>query len=198
MLLACFLKSIQVDTFPSKVGWWKAAGTWILAVQMANAADKIKLGIFSLATEAGWGASFELKDDGTAVVMPPYDGEREDGSMDPKPKMEHLKASWKEVKGGIEIAYLHRRDRFRLERECKDWEEYRCFRYEKSVEGSDDKSLLKFDRPYVNWTWKNPGKPKVVQAPDATRCKSDCKKMSSDGILKKGITVDQCVQATCK
>jgi hypothetical protein len=116
----------------------------------------IRAGTFSLATEAGWGAAFELKKDGTAIVIPAFDGEREDGSRNPNPVMRRIPARWKPTQDGIEITYGRQRDDFILEKSCQNWVEYPCFRFKTSKTGANDKSLLKYEFPFINWDWKGP------------------------------------------
>ena len=55
-----------------------------LLVPLAYGEDRIELGTFSLATEAGWGAGFELKKDGSATVIPSFDSEGDDETEEEK------------------------------------------------------------------------------------------------------------------
>jgi hypothetical protein len=160
--------------------------------------ENLKMGTFSLVTEAGWGAAFELRSNGVADIIPSFDSEKEDGSTNPKPEVTHIKGTWKKTKDGIEISYLDQKDLFRFENECHSWEDHPCFRYEKSAKGSATKSLLKYDYPYINWDWKNLKKEKSSSKADLAGCKVVCEKMKRDGTLKKDMTIDDCAKVMCK
>lgn len=158
---------------------------------------QIQTGTFSLVTEAGWGAGFELKKDGTAVVIPSFDSEGDDEKEEAtgvRPELKKIPAQWKRTKDGIEISYLKQRDQFKLDNHCKNWKEYPCFRFQKSLAGNE--SLLNFKQPYINWEWKHSSH--SSEKPDQKQCLAECKKMKKDKTLKAGTSIDECVKTICK
>jgi hypothetical protein len=110
----------------------------------------IKLGTFNATTEADWTVNFELKPKG--VVLINTHGS-EIGTASGKPRT--LKGKWKQTGNAIEIKYGKFHDRLALQRRCSDWKKYPCFKYEKTLTGSREKSPLNVNYPYINWAWKN-------------------------------------------
>ena len=117
------------------------------------AAEPMSRGTFSAATEADWGAAFELKDSGVVVVTPHFEDD-----PDAKPRKvrraKTITGTWREADGGIELMFGKFKDRFVLQNPCRDWKDYPCFRYQKSLVSTKQKSPLNLNYAYINWDWK--------------------------------------------
>ena len=169
--------------------------SFVFFFQTAQADTTIKLGEYGLATEAGWGAGFELKEDGTAIVTPQFDSEGDDETEETtgvRPKLRKILAKWKKSNGGIEIDYLEYQDQFQFEAKCKKWPDHPCFNYVKSLANPKIGSLLKFKQSFVNWGELS------VKKWDTKKCKIECEKMERAGTIKKGLTVNKCIESLCK
>jgi hypothetical protein len=118
-------------------------------------AAPIKPGTYSLATEAGWTAWFELNANSTARISPAYSTEDFDPEVAKIPKPTPLKGTWKKTAKGIEIKYGKVTDTFDFESTCKDWEEHPCFKFVSSKTSGDEKTVLEYRHPYVNWNVKS-------------------------------------------
>lgn len=116
---------------------------------------EIKVGTFSLATEADWGQAFELKNDGSAIITLNHDTEEFGKKNKNAEKKAVITGKWKETSEGIEISYENLRDRFRFEKKCKGWSEYPCFRRLKDSVDANDEKHLSTNYPFINWDWKN-------------------------------------------
>lgn len=153
-------------------------------------AEKVKLGTYSMATESDWGAAFTLKAKGVAVVTPWFwSGE---GIVKPEQKKDVV-GSWKETEDGVELAFSNFKDRFKFEKECEDWRDYPCLRYQKSLASTKEKSPLNEQYPFINWSLKNSGPHTVTK-----KCLDQCSAMAKNGELKKSMTVDSCAKELCK
>jgi hypothetical protein len=160
---------------------------------------EIQLGTFSLATEAGWAAGFELKEDHTVVITPAFGNEEEDydSSGNSLTKKPDVVGKWKKTQDGIEVIYGGITDRFKLESRCKEYEIHPCFRFASSRSAKREKSLLDYRQPYVNRDWKiDP--PKELPKPEFEKCKKECEQMATKKELKSGVDAKACIAATCK
>jgi hypothetical protein len=112
------------------------------------------LGVYSLATEAGWGLSFELRAAGEAEIIPEHEteGDEETGATAEIPKA--IKGTWKSTASGIEISYGKSKgefkDAFKFEKNCKEWNQKSCFRFEKSLKNPLNKSPLHYGQAYLH------------------------------------------------
>lgn len=160
----------------------------LFAHSYGSAAEKIKLGTYSLATESDWGASFELKDKGKLSVIPWFSS-GEGGKPEQK---KAISGAWKEVGGRVELTFSNFKDQLKLDTNCGVFKEYYCFRYEKSLSESKEKSPLNEDYPFINWEWKNKS-PRTV----TPKCIEQCKEMEKSGELKKGTSIEACAKELC-
>ena len=124
----------------------------VLAPSLLTAAP-IQKGTFTTATEADWGATFELKESGKLIVTPIFSDDPDTRGKKRKPP-KTVSGSWRETDGGIELTYGAFKDRFVLQNPCKDWKDHPCLRYQKSLVQTKGKSPLNLRYPYINWDWK--------------------------------------------
>ncbi len=171
-------------------------GLLFLFFSQAALATDLELGTFSLATEAGWTAWFELKPSGEALVSEAYDTEDFDPAVAAVPKPTPKKGKWKKTNEGIEINYGNVTDHLKLEQRCKEWQIHPCFRFVRST-AMKEKSLLNYKQAYVNWNWKiDP--PKALPKAEFDKCKKECEQMAARKQLKKDMTAASCVEVICK
>ena len=159
-----------------------------------------RLGTYSLATEADWGAYFELKKNGRVTVVPWIaSGESEDEESE---KGTSYQGSWHTTAKGIEITFHHFKDELYFEKNCKNWSAYRCFRYGKSLIRHKEPSPLDQDKPFVDWSSGPKDKTQATKAVDKKAelkdCETRCKSMAAKNELKKGIGIPECIKMICK
>ncbi len=121
----------------------------------ASADTTISMGEYSLATEAGWGAAFEIKKDGTAIITPTFDYEGDDEIEEAtgvRPKLKTISGKWKESIAGIELDYENHKDIFKYEVKCKtkQWSDYPCFQFVKSLADKKMEAYSIINNPTCN------------------------------------------------
>jgi len=168
----------------------------ILFFQTVNA-EEIKFGTYSLATEAGWTAWFELKPNNSAMISPAYDTEDLDPAVAKASKPTPIKGSWKKTPNGIDLTYGLVTDSFQFEERCKDWQIHPCFNFVSSKASGKEKTILKYEQPYINWNIKlNP--PKELSKSELDKCKKECAELQATKQLKDGMDEKSCITQTCK
>lgn len=168
----------------------------LIFTQMAFATE-LKLGTFSLATEAGWTAWFELQDKDQALITPKNDTEDFDPASKDVAKPIPIKGTWKRTSTGIEIHYGQIIDSLQLEARCMDWPIHPCFKFLSSKSTGKEKSLLNYKQPYINWSWTI-SPPKELSKSELNQCKKECAELAAKKKLKKGMDEKSCVDLTCK